>query len=114
LRPSGESGAMETIVEVRDNGIGVPEEMRPRLFERFFRAHEASQKGIGGTGLGLSIVSETVAAMGGRAWAEFSGEETAFCFSLPTRRLDDEERLKATSPRPANVSAGQTAEDSTR
>jgi signal transduction histidine kinase len=114
LRSTGEGRAMETVVEVRDNGIGVPEELRSRLFERFFRAHEASQKETGGTGLGLSIVRETVTALGGRAWAEFSEDGTAFCFSLPTRRLDDEERIKSTSPRPANVSAGRTAEDLTR
>lgn len=114
VTPAGESSRTETIVEVRDNGIGVPEALRPRLFERFFRAHEASEKGIGGTGLGLSIVRETVSAMGGRAWAEFFEDGTAFCFSLPTRRLDDEERLKSAQSQPASVSAGRTGEDSAR
>jgi signal transduction histidine kinase len=114
VRSSGESAASETIVEVRDNGIGVPQALRPRLFERFFRAHEGSEKGIAGTGLGLSIVRETVTAQGGRAWAEFFDDGTAFCFSLPTRRADDEERLKSIQARPANVSAGQSAADSAR
>jgi signal transduction histidine kinase len=70
-------------VRVRDNGIGVPAESRDQLFERFFRAHP-DHDGIEGTGLGLSLVRATVAALGGRAWAEFDGEHGAvFAFSLP-------------------------------
>src|SRR6202521_432057 len=79
----------QTIVEVRDNGLGVPEEKRSRLFERFYRAHEDTQADIDGTGLGLSIVRETVASMGGRTWAEFLEVGSAFCFSIPTRRKSD-------------------------
>jgi signal transduction histidine kinase len=82
-------GQSETIVVVRDNGLGVPEDKRSHLFERFFRAHEETKE-IEGTGLGLSIVRETVASLGGRAWAEFSTEGSAFYFSIPTRRSEDE------------------------
>jgi signal transduction histidine kinase len=82
-------GQSETIVVVRDNGLGVPEDKRSHLFERFFRAHEETKE-IEGTGLGLSIVRETVASLGGRAWAEFSAEGSAFYFSIPTRRSEDE------------------------
>ena len=76
------------VISVRDNGLGVPEEARERLFERFFRAHD-TVTGVEGTGLGLNIVRETVANMGGRAWAEFFDEGSAFCFSIPCRRTDD-------------------------
>jgi signal transduction histidine kinase len=101
----------QTIVEVRDNGLGVPEEKRSRLFERFFRAHEDALDGIDGTGLGLSIVRETAASMGGRAWAEFLDGGTAFYFSIPTRRKEDESRVaSAEAAPPAIVSEGQTAE----
>jgi signal transduction histidine kinase len=101
----------QTIVEVRDNGLGVPEEKRSRLFERFFRAHEDALDGIDGTGLGLSIVRETAASMGGRAWAEFLDGGTAFYFSIPTRRKEDESRVaSAEAVPPAIVSEGQTAE----
>ena len=105
-------GTAETIVIVRDNGLGVAEGKRSHLFERFFRAHEDSQGNIEGTGLGLSIVKETVAAMGGRAWAEFSGEGSVFYFSIPTRRSDDE--AGTAKPRPASESSGRSAEGSTR
>ncbi|HEV7838047.1 MAG TPA: sensor histidine kinase [Gemmatimonadaceae bacterium] len=104
----------QTIVEVRDNGMGIPEEKRSRLFERFYRAHEDTRGDIDGTGLGLSIVKETAAAMGGRAWAEFMDDGTAFYFSIPTRRKSDEAAVAPAKMEPATVSAGRTAEESAR
>jgi signal transduction histidine kinase len=79
--------AAETVVTVRDNGLGVPEEKRARLFERFFRAHEDGKTSIEGTGLGLSIVRDTAASLGGRAWAEFTEDASIFAFSMPARRM---------------------------
>ena len=77
-------------VRVCDNGLGVPESARSRLFDQFYRAHGETAKTVEGTGLGLSIVRETVDAMGGRAWAEFpESGETVFAFSLPSRRAED-------------------------
>lgn len=114
VKSRDDSTRMETVVEVRDNGLGVPESMRPRLFQRFFRAHEQTQSGIDGTGLGLSIVRETVASMGGRAWAEFLADGTAFFFSMPTRRAEDDSRVGRDGARPASVSGGQTSEGSAR
>lgn len=115
VSPADDGGEPQTIVEVRDNGLGVPEEKRSRLFERFFRAHEDTQVGIDGTGLGLSIVKETAASMGGRAWAEFREGGTAFYFSIPSRRKEDEGRTASeTAPRSSIVSHGQTAEGSAR
>ena len=61
----------ELRVTVRDNGLGVPERARDRLFTQFYRAHTDTITGVEGTGLGLSIVRETVEAVGGRVWAEF-------------------------------------------
>jgi signal transduction histidine kinase len=91
---TGPKGDRELIVRVRDNGHGVPSEMRDRLFQRFFRANEGSD--VEGTGLGLSIVADTAESLGGRAWAEFPGNETVFAFSLPFRRSDTD-RLPAPS-----------------
>jgi signal transduction histidine kinase len=80
----------ELIVRVRDNGLGVPPEGRQRLFEQFYRAHDETVTGVEGTGLGLSLVRETIAALGGKAWAEFPQDgETVFAFSLPSRREED-------------------------
>lgn len=85
-----DGGPPETVVEVRDNGLGVPEAKRPDLFKRFFRAHEDSNVSIEGTGLGLSIVRETVTTLGGRTWADFYEDGTAFFFTMPHRRAADE------------------------
>jgi signal transduction histidine kinase len=106
----------ETVVEVSDNGLGVPEEKRSQLFERFFRAHEDSNGEIDGTGLGLSIVRDTIAALGGRTWADFNEEGTAFFFSMPSRRAEDETGAAAPdAPAPrATVSGDRIAEDSAR
>ena len=81
-------GSMEVSVEVADNGIGVPEAARQRLFERFFRA-DHGRSDIEGTGLGLSIVRETVNSLGGRVWAEFPEKGSVFGFSMPSRRESD-------------------------
>ncbi|MGH7650360.1 MAG: sensor histidine kinase [Gemmatimonadaceae bacterium] len=114
VRARGDAAGQETVVEVRDNGLGVPLDKRSRLFQRFFRAHEASEAGIDGTGLGLSIVRETIAAMGGRAWADFPDEGTVFYFSMPTRRTEDEEKIMSRRATPATGSDGRSAEDSAR
>jgi signal transduction histidine kinase len=79
----------EVVVEVRDNGIGVPASLRGQLFERFFRAHAESVPAVDGSGLGLSIVRETVETLGGRVWADFTEEGSVFAFAIPCRRSSD-------------------------
>ena len=88
LAPS-DAAPEEVIVEVVDNGVGVPADARARLFQRFFRAHERSLPDIEGTGLGLSIIRDTVGGLGGRAWAEFPDKGSVFAFALPCRRGTD-------------------------
>lgn len=74
-------------IEVRDNGIGIPEAALPRIFERFTRAHEdqAELRQVGGIGLGLSIVEDCVRAMGGRIEVQAVERVGAtFVMTLPT------------------------------
>jgi signal transduction histidine kinase len=89
IEPATADGSANVVVEVVDNGLGVPRDQRARLFERFFRAGVEKVTGVEGTGLGLSIVRETVESLGGRAWAEFKDGESIFAFSLPVRRASE-------------------------
>jgi signal transduction histidine kinase len=57
---------VEAVVEVGDDGPGVPPAHRGRVFERFVRLDDARARADGGAGLGLAIVAEVVAAHGGR------------------------------------------------
>jgi Signal transduction histidine kinase len=83
------------VVEVHDNGLGVPPEKRARLFQRFYRAHDDISTGAEGSGLGLSIVRDTAQSLGGSAWAKFTDEGTVFGFSVPGRRARDLDAIRA-------------------
>ncbi|BAZ09261.1 periplasmic sensor signal transduction histidine kinase [Calothrix sp. NIES-4071] len=55
----------EGIIQVCDNGYGIPLQHQARIFERFYRVDEARGRSTGGTGLGLSVVKTFIEAMGG-------------------------------------------------
>lgn len=75
----------EVIISVQDEGIGVPLEMREKVFERFFRIDNSDRRMVGGTGLGLALVKDIVTAHGGRVWIEANFPSgSRVLFSLPT------------------------------
>lgn len=73
-------GVVAAIVEIEDSGIGIPDEIRPRLFEPFFTSKAS------GTGLGLAISAHIVAQHGGRIEVESqAGRGSLFRVVLPER-----------------------------
>jgi signal transduction histidine kinase len=66
---------------VQDQGIGIPPELLPKVFDKFFRFHAAGRPE--GAGLGLAIAKDVVEAHGGRIWAEsVIGQGSQFHFTL--------------------------------
>jgi two-component system sensor histidine kinase SenX3 len=72
------------VIEVQDEGIGIPEAHLGRVFERFYRVDRARSRATGGTGLGLSIVRHVALNHGGEVGVESRfGEGSLFRVSLP-------------------------------
>lgn len=74
-------------VAVADQGMGLPAEVLPFLFDRFFRSEDARRSSAKGLGLALFISKSLVEAHGGRIWAESDGvgQGSRFSFTLPYR-----------------------------
>jgi two-component system, OmpR family, sensor kinase len=71
---------------VRDNGVGIPEEDLPHIFERFYRVDKARSRDTGGTGLGLSIVKQITALHGGEITVKSTlGQGSIFTLTLPMK-----------------------------
>ena len=71
------------VVRVSDTGIGVPEDMQDKIFERFFRVDKSRSKETGGTGLGLAIVKHSVLYHGGTIEVESTpGQGTTFILTF--------------------------------
>jgi PAS domain S-box-containing protein len=94
IKYSPQGGRVEVALEdreatvlfsVKDEGLGIPDDERERIFQKFYRVDAEMRRGVGGTGLGLYICHELVSRMGGHIWVESSaGEGSTFLFELPT------------------------------
>ena len=76
-------------VKVQDNGVGIPEECQPQVFERFYRVDKARSRETGGTGLGLAITRSAVLMHKGaiKLYSE-PGEGTTFTVRIPLKYVN--------------------------
>lgn len=82
------SGIMinDAFIKVTDNGIGIPKENIPRLFERFYRVDKARSRDTGGTGLGLAISKQLADNLGGEITINSDvGKGTEVLITLPVK-----------------------------
>jgi signal transduction histidine kinase len=99
----GENSTPLIEVSVADNGIGIPKEALPRLFERFYRASNIDGNKTKGIGLGLYLVAELLHLQGGTIRAESSGipgEGSRFIFTLPAIESDTLKRERTSELAP--------------
>jgi signal transduction histidine kinase len=75
----------EVWLQIKDEGIGIPETELPHIFQRFYQIDGTTSRKYGGMGLGLAIVKEVVAAHRGRVWAasQGAGHGTTVTLTLP-------------------------------
>ena len=84
----------KVVFEVKDRGMGIPDEDFPHIFDRFYRVDKARSREAGGSGLGLSIVRDTVRRLGGKVSVrkrESGGTVFTVTFKLITIKLTKEE-----------------------
>ncbi|MGI6279653.1 MAG: ATP-binding protein [Acutalibacteraceae bacterium] len=73
---------------IQDNGIGIPKEELPFIFERFYRADKSRNRNTGGSGIGLAIVKSIVEAHGGKISVE-SKIDSGSCFEVMLPKTDN-------------------------
>jgi heavy metal sensor kinase len=89
----------KALLEVADNGTGIPPEALPRVFERFYRVDKARSREQGGAGLGLSIVKSICTAHHGRVEARSTpGQGSRFRVELPLAAPAANDRSRTREP----------------
>lgn len=90
VKIKAETDTRETRVIVEDNGIGIPEEESPFVFERFYRVDKVrTRESIGGSGLGLAICKSIIEAHGGYIDVQSKlNVGSQFTVHLPNNKMD--------------------------
>jgi signal transduction histidine kinase/CheY-like chemotaxis protein len=97
LKSDGEPGSTEQSRSaeleffVKDSGVGIPENQKELIFERFRKGIESSDRKYEGSGLGLSICKSYVEMLGGKIWVESEeGKGSVFYFTIPYNAVSEE------------------------
>lgn len=86
---SSENGPARVILFVADQGIGIPQDELPYIFDRFYRVDSSLRRSTMGAGLGLFLTKAIVEAHGGQVWARSeAGKGTTFFVALPVEHGD--------------------------
>ncbi|PID86951.1 MAG: hypothetical protein CSB13_01810 [Chloroflexi bacterium] len=89
----------EVWLSISDNGIGIPEDKRERIFNRFYQLESTMVREHGGLGIGLSIAKDLVEMQNGRIWAEsVEGKGSTFTIALPGVQIRDQLMAASQSP----------------
>jgi signal transduction histidine kinase/ActR/RegA family two-component response regulator len=87
IRLTVKADAMQVVVQVQDDGIGIAPELQPRVFDLFAQAERTSDRSQGGLGLGLALVKSLVALHGGDVDCASDGANRGSCFSVRLPRF---------------------------
>ena len=77
------------IVQVKDRGIGIPQDEVGKIFDKFYQGRNALRQSVKGTGLGLTLVKHAVEAHGGKISVESKMDQgTTFSLVFPVKRTE--------------------------
>lgn len=80
--------------KVEDTGIGISEDNKDKIFDRFWQADSSSKKKYGGTGLGLSVSKSLIELLGGNLWVDSSyGKGSTFYIEIPSTTLKKDSKI---------------------
>jgi signal transduction histidine kinase len=109
IQVSVQREGMDVDIRVRDNGIGIPPALLPRLFQLFTQVDAAAHRAQGGLGIGLALVRQLVQMHGGSvtAYSDGPGQGSEFLIRLPLRARRMRDAMTTTALPPAGLNGSK-------